>query len=412
MAPRMSAAIRQQIGWFIVMATAAIFVIFYMSMYQIERDRWSRLMREIPSSTDDLISHVKGHVSDEILLKLHTWAKKVEGRVPDVDPWEAEQSKRKEYIRKVCYEVRAASEVKKPSPQDMLKYMVLDNVDNVIFCPSLEDSKATDWQHVLLEYAERALRLEMYARGSDEWDQIADEYERADRLESELVEEGMVREDYRNKFREVMNAKSVQEVLGSYYIKANTKVLLVEHPFERLLSFYLETIRDQVGKTGEKLSKKILGIRHGHDSDKKSKKKMQVSFPQFMHYLLYRVAYDPHLKALYYICHPCDIQYDYIIKMETFHEDITNINARIRSSHEKEFAEDPEALPLPERKQLPYFNLTDEAWVQAMLYSKYSKIRSDQLLQAFDLFSIDIFLFNYSWPFEKLSLTKDKHRHR
>jgi type II secretory pathway component PulF len=38
----------QQMGWFLVMGTAAIFVIFYMSMYQIERDKWSRMMREIP----------------------------------------------------------------------------------------------------------------------------------------------------------------------------------------------------------------------------------------------------------------------------------------------------------------------------------------------------------------------------
>jgi hypothetical protein len=278
----------------------------------------------------------------------------------------------------------------------------------VIFCPSLEDSKANDWQKVLMEYAERALRLEMYARGSESWEEATEQYEREDRLENELLEEGRAREE-RNKFREVMNAKSVQEVLGSYYIKANTKVLLVEHPFERLLSFYLETIRDKVGRTGERLSKKIINIHYKRESNKE-KKNMQVSFPQFMDYLLFRVAYDPHLKALYHICHPCDIQYDYIVKMETFHEDVYNINQRIRMAHDSEFAADPDALALPERRDMPYFNLTDETWIQEILYSKYSKIKSDKLLKAFDLFSIDIFLFNYSWPFENLSLTKDKRR--
>ena len=46
--------IKKQIGWVLVMSVAGIMVIIYMNMYQVQKERWTKLMREIPTSAGEV----------------------------------------------------------------------------------------------------------------------------------------------------------------------------------------------------------------------------------------------------------------------------------------------------------------------------------------------------------------------
>lgn len=93
----------------------------------------------------------------------------------------------------------------------------------------------------------------------------------------------------------------------------------VRHPFERLLSAYLDKIYN--GKPEKKLVSKYL--KQDIDED--------ISFEQFIEYLEYirdeDKKLDPHWRPQFSILRPDIINYNLIGKMDSFEEDFAKLNA-------------------------------------------------------------------------------------
>ena len=108
-----------------------------------------------------------------------------------------------------------------------------------------------------------------------------------------------------------------------YRLKNYFKFMVVRHPFDRLLSAYLDKF-SAANKIYAKQYAKVLHSKFGGQLEIDSK---GIAFPTFEQFL-YLVLTEPvtfrnhHWLNYNDYCHPCFIQYDYVVYMETFEDDI------------------------------------------------------------------------------------------
>ena len=130
-------------------------------------------------------------------------------------------------------------------------------------------------------------------------------------------------------------------------IPQTIKFLVVRHPFERLMSAYVDKLesysRDVEYRGG------YYYAMYGHDivSSYRAKykqkfpgnplfEKKEPSFVEFVEYLIETPLdkYDEHWKPIFVLCPPCHFNFDIIVKMETFKRDtefLLNQRGRIDS---------------------------------------------------------------------------------
>ncbi len=107
---------------------------------------------------------------------------------------------------------------------------------------------------------------------------------------------------------------------GEKRLESYTKVIVVRHPFDRLRSThnnkFVETFR---GVYPQMYRRKINASIHEN---------VTKSLEQFLTAVKERYHsgyYNRHWMSYVDLCHPCHIQYDYILKMETLTSDLVNV---------------------------------------------------------------------------------------
>ncbi|KAK2162140.1 hypothetical protein LSH36_103g06063 [Paralvinella palmiformis] len=117
-----------------------------------------------------------------------------------------------------------------------------------------------------------------------------------------------------------------QPITGNidYKLTTYSKLIVVRHPFDRLMSAYSNKFVEE-GYYSKAFAKHILkefADRVTYDSHGI----MRISLNQFLFLIskyYYRGFLDRHWQSYYDLCHPCDVHYDKIIKLETLDEDIS-----------------------------------------------------------------------------------------
>lgn len=124
-------------------------------------------------------------------------------------------------------------------------------------------------------------------------------------------------------------------------MQTSLKFLFVRHPLERLVSAYRNKLEDcNIYSDGEhfyrtygrsivqrfrqrKKSKSPGDARGGEDLGDSAEFRQEPTFEEFVDYLINTevVDYDEHWKPMWLQCHVCDLEYDYIIKYESFQEE-------------------------------------------------------------------------------------------
>ncbi|XP_076449152.1 uncharacterized protein LOC143285641 [Babylonia areolata] len=107
-----------------------------------------------------------------------------------------------------------------------------------------------------------------------------------------------------------------------YHLQASKKVVFVRDPYERLFSGYVDKLFAPCTMTHTE--KNI--IQYSRNSWKKETIcNRGVNFTEFLLYVTNErsISVNNHFGQQYTICHPCHIDYDFIGKLETFHEDAT-----------------------------------------------------------------------------------------
>ena len=157
------------------------------------------------------------------------------------------------------------------------------------------------------------------------------------------------------------------------------KFMFARNPFERLLSGYKNKFLGKewyfINTFGKKIKRMI----------RKTQKGGRVTLDEFLRWLVKlgkkRGSYfDEHWRHYNSLCHPCDIEYDFIGKMETINEDSEFI---MRNLYNK-------TCPLTVMERPGGHQTTD-----AVTSSHYSNITQEVIQGIYNLYEKDFHLFGY-----------------
>merc|ERR1719369_494222 len=122
--------------------------------------------------------------------------------------------------------------------------------------------------------------------------------------------------------------------LNKQFMPVSLKFLVVRHPFERVVSAYMDKLEDY--SRDLKYRGGYYYAMYGADIVAKFRQKYQEKFPknplfmrkepsfvEFIEFLIETPVskYDEHWKPQFILCPPCHFKFDVIVKMETFNRD-------------------------------------------------------------------------------------------
>lgn len=170
--------------------------------------------------------------------------------------------------------------------------------------------------------------------------------------------------------------------------------MFVRDPFVRLISAY----RNKFEQENEDFYKRFAVImlkKYSNYSDPPASvvdafaAGIRPSFSNFVRYLLdpnteKEMPFNEHWRQIYRLCHPCQINYDFVGKLETLDEDAEHLLRLLRVDNVVDFPQS-------------HRNLTVSSWEQDW----FASIPLESRKELYRLYEADFKLFGYSKP-EKL----------
>lgn len=184
-------------------------------------------------------------------------------------------------------------------------------------------------------------------------------------------------------FRRLSNFtdKEIRLRLDSY-----TKFLFVRHPFKRIVSAYQNKLKGGWTSLNERYAKNI--IKKYRNKSATFESFPNVTFKEFADYIIdlprsrHQRKFNGHWKSVFDICLPCNIEYDFIGKLETFQDDIKLLTNK--TSLGRIIQEIPFAKPRSENLALEY----------------QSQLTKYDLIQLQLTYELDYRLFDYPYSIE------------
>ena len=110
-----------------------------------------------------------------------------------------------------------------------------------------------------------------------------------------------------------------------------------------------------------------------------------ITFPEFIEYIVdsgkYKGFFDEHWRPMYQLAYPCIINYDFIGKFETLHDDITYVL-------QKAYGLDPvDDSP---------FKHTSKKTDKSVVASFFKDVPASDIEKLKEIYALDFQLFNYS----------------
>ena len=182
------------------------------------------------------------------------------------------------------------------------------------------------------------------------------------------------------------NDSEIQVRLRTHY-----KFMITRHPLVRLLSVYREKL-ERPNEHYRRVFGQFIEQRYEHVPANQSKGD-HVTFEQFVHYIVEGNPFksDYHWKPVTSLCHPCEIPYDYIVKLETSHVDYPYIFSKLKN--------------IPDSKKglletvRTYKAATDLDRVKK--YYQGVPVNYTNILET--IYRLDFTLFGYTWAHTSLS---------
>ena len=176
------------------------------------------------------------------------------------------------------------------------------------------------------------------------------------------------------------NTSEIQTRLKTYY-----KFMTARHPLLRVLSAYRQKF-ELPNKLYHSTVGRGIERKYGHIPENQSKGD-NVTFEQFVHFLIDTnpAGYDHHWRPISMLCHPCQISYDYIAKLETSHEDYPRMFSRFKN------------LTDSKKSALEYMT-NHRAVTDFDLVNKLYSVIPKQHMDIFKTnYNIDTLMFGYTW---------------
>ncbi|KAK8749956.1 hypothetical protein OTU49_015148 [Cherax quadricarinatus] len=172
--------------------------------------------------------------------------------------------------------------------------------------------------------------------------------------------------------------------------KNSFKLLVVRHPFERILSAYRDKLenyqRDLMFRDGyyhTMYGKNIVRV-YRAEEDRSLANRTEPTWTEFVRYLINSPSskFDEHWKPIYSLCSPCVIKYNVIAKMETFSEDTQYVINQ---------------LGLDDQLHVEWIHKTADTRTSDIANIYFSQLTTNQIEQLFDKYRLDFELFGYDY---------------
>ncbi|XP_063056376.1 carbohydrate sulfotransferase 12-like [Engraulis encrasicolus] len=295
------------------------------------------------------------------------------------------QEERKETLRSVC---SADSMFNFPGknlkfddlPDRLLDHLIVDDQHEVIYC-FVPKVACTNWKSVMAVLSQRLVDGVAYQNPQD----VPGAKIHNLGLHFTFDKFG---KRYGSFSRDMMNIK----------LKKYTKFLFVRDPFVRLISAF----RNKFEELNE-VFYKMYGVdmlkRYGKYPNPPATHEQALAagvmnFSHFIQYLLdpeteKLVPYEPHWKQVYRMCHPCQINYDFVGKLETQNEDAEHLLRTLGVDNLVNF-------PVSNRI------LTKNTWIT----DYFANIPHTWRRRLYEVYEADFRLFGYAKPEELLATNK------
>ncbi|KAL7872351.1 hypothetical protein SRHO_G00073340 [Serrasalmus rhombeus] len=196
--------------------------------------------------------------------------------------------------------------------------------------------------------------------------------------------------------RELIHSNSVVYLnrshrnLMKWKIRKYKKFLFVRNPFVRLISAY----RDKFEKKNDyfykflavPIMRRYKNLFPPTSAEQAYMYGIRPSFSDFIQYILDLPdddgsSFEEHWRQVYHLCHPCQIEYDFIGKMETMYEDAQYLLRILKVDHIVHF---PPGTS----------NRTEESWIKTW----FTSIPIEWRKKLYQIYEPDFQLFGYSLP--------------
>ena len=171
------------------------------------------------------------------------------------------------------------------------------------------------------------------------------------------------------------------------HIKQNYhSFIFVRHPFERLLSTYRNKFLDPYNNIFREKYIPLIQqqLKKKANASRMSKAKKEISFADFLSFVISRPHENEHWNPFQNLCSPCSMKYDYIGKMETLVEDSEEIMRRVGVGDKFSFLE----------------NSTDKYQKKTsdLMRKYYVPLKSELVQQVYTTYRDDFRAFGYEIP--------------
>ncbi|XP_005806113.1 carbohydrate sulfotransferase 12 [Xiphophorus maculatus] len=351
--------------------------------------RTPSFLSDIDAFVNQFLEPGTGEPTDTVPVDSSNQSEKSEERYVPRREWKihltpvaAELRERQEKRRRLLQEVCANDSVPFPGknrsfddiPNKELDHLIVDDRHGIIYC-YVPKVACSNWKRIMIVLSES-----LQQDGAPQRDPLA--------IPRDLVHNSSMHFTF-NKFwkRYGKFAKHLMKVK----LKKYTKFLFVRDPFVRLISAY----RNKFEMRNEDFYRHFAQVmlrRYANQPtppasvDEAFALGNRPSFSHFTQYLLdpqteKDVPFNEHWRQVYRLCHPCQIQYDFVGHLETAEEDAEHLLRLLRVDNVVEF-------PTSQR------NLTASSWETDW----FGPVPVEARRQLYKLYEPDFRLFGYDRP--------------
>ncbi|XP_043841668.1 carbohydrate sulfotransferase 12 [Dromiciops gliroides] len=288
------------------------------------------------------------------------------------------QAERRNMLREFCANSSFVFPTKNRSFDDIpnyeLNHLIVDDRHGIIYC-YVPKVACTNWKRVMIVLSESLLD-----QGIPYKDPLDIPREHVHNTSTHLTFNKFWRR-YGKFSRHLMKIK----------LKKYTKFLFVRDPFVRLISAFRSKFELENDEFYRRFAVPMLKLYSNHTSLPTSVSEafsagLKVSFPDFIQYLIdprteKLTPFNEHWRQVYRLCHPCQIDYDFVGKLETLDEDAAQLLQLLKVD---------KLIHFPPS----YRNRTASSWEEDW----FAKIPLAWRQQLYKLYEADFVLFGYPKP--------------
>ena len=192
--------------------------------------------------------------------------------------------------------------------------------------------------------------------------------------------------EYAQKYLHKLSSFSDSEI--RHKLKNYFKVMIVRDPLERLLSAYRNKFTVHYNDYFKlRFGRNIIKKYRQHPTSEALATGGDVSFKEFAQYItdpstLTTGEFNPHWRQYYKLCHPCQLQYEFVGKYESLNEDMAFLLRLLN-------VDDVISMP-PSR--------ISGTRTSDLMAKYFANITSEQLHKLWQVYSTDYNMFGYSYP--------------